>query len=72
MLLDSEGHKPHALFVADAQGAKLDTGLAFAAVKTMQPHIAKIFSVKAPWRIAQIKLKAVVFLSGSVWLTDLT
>jgi hypothetical protein len=38
----------------------------------MQPHIAKIFSVNAPWRIAQIKLKAMVFLSGSVWLTDLT
>ena len=42
--------------------SELDTGPAFAAVKTMQPHIAKISSVKAPRRIAQIKLKAV--LSG--------
>jgi hypothetical protein len=59
MLVDSEGHKPHAPFVGDAQVAKLDTGLAFAAVKTIQPHIAKISSVKAQWRIAP-------FLSGSV------
>ena len=65
MLLDSEGHKPHALSSAMLRSAKLNTGLAFAAVKTIQPHIANISSVKAPWRIAQSKLKGSGFSERS-------
>ena len=71
MLLDSEGHKPHALSSAmlrlpSSIRARRLRGKNYSAAHCQD------FQCEGTWRIAQIKLKAVAFLSGSVWLTDLT
>ena len=71
MLLDSEGHKPHALS-SPISGCQARYGPGVRGGKNYAAAHCQDFQCEGTWRIAQIKLKAVAFLSGSVWLTDLT